>query len=179
MSWQYIWGKQQYYYSRFLSVWKSGRGLAGSLPQGLSQSRCNQCAKRNCNHLSAQLGRDQFPCCLGTWWWQDAVLTGCWTEGASLSHWLCPESSALSSLPHGPFHRVAHNMAACFIKIGKQEHLEREIKTEGQTDRGRLKQRERERESTRSSKTDICQSFVIILEVTSYLFCYILFNRSE
>ena len=39
---------------------------------------------------------------------------------ASVPCWLLPEATFIS-LPHEPPHKVAHNIAACFIKESKQE----------------------------------------------------------
>lgn len=65
--------------------------------------------------------------------WQDPVLCG--SEGLTSS--LAIDQS---SLLHGPFHREAHNMAACFFKTGKQK--EKEIKTgQSKGERARAKAR--------------------------------------
>lgn len=65
----------------------------------------------------------------------EARFYGCWQDSSlvvglrvSVPRWLL---AALSSLPNRPFHRAAHNMAACLMRASKlRKARERMSKTE-------------------------------------------------
>ena len=81
--------------------------------EGLSQG-CHQGVDKVCSHLKAQLGKDLLPSSLIRLL---ARLSSSWAVGLR---------AFFIYLPCEPFHRAAHNVAACFIRASRREESERE-----------------------------------------------------
>lgn len=129
-------------------IGSSGSRSLTSCNQGVSRtaviSRCDWGRIRFQAH-SHGCWQDSVPCRLLDWGPQ--FPSRCWLE------------ATLRFLSCGALHRAAHEMAACFIRVIKQE--------------------EPEREKESANNIEVAVFYNLNLEVTSHHFCYSLFVRSK